>query len=64
MAGKSAMDAISQYQRDSPVMLNFRAFRLASLRKNIEAMLTVILFLAGLACFYLFFKSIDYFENI
>jgi hypothetical protein len=27
-------------------------------------MLTVILFLAGFVCFYLFFKSIDYFENI
>jgi len=27
-------------------------------------MLTVLLMLAGLACFYLFFKSVDYFEKI
>jgi hypothetical protein len=31
---------------------------------KIYVMQTVILFLAGLVCFYLFFKSIDYFENI
>jgi len=29
-----------------------------------RTMMTAILFLAGLVCFYLFFKSIDYFENI
>jgi len=27
-------------------------------------MLTIILFLAGLICFWLFFKSIDWFEKI
>jgi hypothetical protein len=29
-----------------------------------SAMLTIILFLAGLVCFALFFKAIDYFEKI
>jgi hypothetical protein len=29
-----------------------------------HAMLTVILFVAGLVCFALFFKTIDYFEKI
>jgi hypothetical protein len=33
------------------------------LRKIVD-MLTVMLFLAGFVCFYLFFKTIDYFEKI
>lgn len=31
---------------------------------NDTAMITIILFLAGLVCFALFYKSVDYFENI
>ena len=34
----------------------------ASIKKY--TMLTAILFLAGLVCFYVFYKSIDYFEKI
>jgi hypothetical protein len=33
------------------------------LKKN-KKMLTIILVLAGLICFYLFFKAIDFFEKI
>jgi hypothetical protein len=44
-------------------MRRFQALLLAQPNK-ILAMLTVILFLAGLVCFYVFFKSIDYFEKI
>jgi len=33
-------------------------------RANTKRMLTVILFVAGAACFYVFFKSIDFFEKI
>jgi hypothetical protein len=44
-------------------MRSFRALLLAQ-HSKILAMLTVILFLAGLVCFYVFFKSIDYFEKI
>jgi len=29
-----------------------------------KAMLTLMLFVAGLICFYLFYKSIDFFEKI
>jgi hypothetical protein len=41
----------------------FQALLLAQPSK-ISPMLTVILFLAGLVCFYVFFKTIDYFEKI
>ena len=44
-------------------MRSLRALLLAQFSK-ILAMLTVILFLAGLVCFYVFFKTIEYFEKI
>jgi hypothetical protein len=44
-------------------MRSLRALLLAQPSKTL-AMLTLILFLAGLVCFYIFFKTIDYFEKI
>jgi len=38
--------------------------RLAIGSSNFKAMLTLILFVTGLICFYLIYKSIDFFEKI
>jgi hypothetical protein len=35
-----------------------------AIRRQKQAMLTVILILAGLICFALFFKAIDFFDKI
>ena len=32
--------------------------------KTMETVLTIVLLAAGLGCFWLFYKSIDFFENI
>lgn len=35
-----------------------------TINHNYTDMITIILLLAGLVCFALFYKSVDYFENI
>jgi hypothetical protein len=40
------------------------ACNLVTINHNYTDMITIILLLAGLVCFALLYKSVDYFENI
>jgi hypothetical protein len=60
---RALTEACRGLARAEGVGVGFRHFFWPSPAK-LPAMLTVILFLAGLVCFWVFFKSIDYFEKI